>query len=617
IGTIHSFCGEVLRDFALRAGRPPAGTVLEEGEAAALAAEAVHDALLQALDEGSVPGLRELLSEWSSGEVEGWVRRLVGNGGVLQKLNAGVERLGPREATLLELATLAAERLYERLERTGAIDFDRMIVGTRDLIAEHEDVRRALRRRIHTLIVDEFQDVDPVQQEIAYLLAEPERGSAATPRLMLVGDPKQSIYRFRRADVTVWTRVERDFRDRGMGDVVTLEESRRSVAPVLGFVDAVIGPELDRPLDGKALREFEVPYVALKTTRVDGPSDRAVELLVVPPNDDDGKCRKVEEVRRADAAAVARRALELHGEGVAWREMAVLLASWNGLELYQGALEAAGVPTYALRGDGFYSRREVVDLIVALEAIRDPRDDRALFGYLRGPMVGVSDEALLRIARSARRPYWDHLAGVDVGDEAEPLARGVETLRRHAALRDRIRLDSLITSLLNETGYIAFLSLLEGDGPQALANVRRFRAFAAAARESSLGDFLRMVREVRERGDRVGDAPLYGENDDVVTITSVHSAKGLEWRVVFWADLVRSVQDRAEKLIVGRETMVLGEPDTPAREQPDRWQELAALESAEVRAEQKRLWYVAATRAKDRLVLSGVPALSLIPLAEP
>src|SRR5690606_23152648 len=256
------------------------------------------------------------------------------------------------EHTVVELALHALARVEERLEARGAVDFDRMIVWTRDLLRDDPGIRRALQRRIRTLIVDEFQDVDPVQKEIAFLLAEPASGRSETTRLMLVGDPKQSIYRFRRADVTVWRSVEREFTERGTGRVLALEESFRSVAPVLGFVDATVGQLLDAPLEGEAHQDFEVPYQPVRSKRSDGPPDLAVEIVVVPP-DAEGKLRRTDDVRWIEAEAVARRAAELAAAGVRAGDMAVLLPAWGALDRYQAALERAGLRTYALRAEGF------------------------------------------------------------------------------------------------------------------------------------------------------------------------------------------------------------------------------------------------------------------------
>lgn len=618
IGTIHSFCAEVLREFALRGGYAPPHTVLDEGEAQAVLGEAVRETVVDAVAEGAIPGLDELLATWSLRDIEAWVGRLAANADRLQRLRAAAGAHGPAEHALLELAARALARLRERQDAAGAVDFDRMIVDTRDLIRDNAGVRDALRRRLRVLIIDEFQDVDPAQKEIAYLLAEPESGRADTPRLVLVGDPKQSIYRFRRADVTVWRAVERDFAGRGFGRVVELEDNFRSVEPLLAFVESTIGPVLDTPVDGQELRDFEVPFRALAAMRRDAPHDGAVELVVVPAAEN-GKCRKVAEVRAAEAAAVARRMRQLHEGGaeapegaagpVAWKDMAILLESWGEADRYAAALEREGIPCYVLRSEGFFSRREILDICLALRAVRDPGDDVALIGFLRSPFVGLDDASLLAIARQLRgaRPYWRGLDRVRLAEPAA-LERGRALLRRHVELRDRIPTAELITSLLEESGYLAHLALLGAEGDQALANILQFLRFARSLADGGVGELLRVVAEARARGDRVPCARLYGESDDVVTITSIHSAKGLEWRVVFWCDLVRSPQKQGgDRLRIGRDRIVLGDPDLSASEQSDAWRALDAQEDAEAEAERKRLWYVAATRAKDRLVLGGIP----------
>jgi ATP-dependent helicase/nuclease subunit A len=606
IGTIHGFCGDILREFALRGGWSPSVRVLEETDGTALVAESVHDVVLAALEERSVEGLDGLFASWPVGKVESWVSGLVGESARLDRIAAERDGLGALERSVVDLAQLARTELTRRLREAGAVDFDRMIVWTRDLLARDPLVRRTLQRRLRTLIVDEFQDVDPVQREIAYLLGEPASGRGDTTRLMLVGDPKQSIFRFRRADVTVWRQVEDDFAGRGLGAVVALADNFRSVEPVLAFVDATVGKVLDAPIDGKAPQQFEVAYQAVRPARaVEAPTtdEAPVELLFVTAAD--GEKPNALELRAAEAAAIARRAGELNARGLDWREMAVLLPVWTDADLYEAALRRAGIPTYALRGEGFYGRREVLDLILALEALRDPRDDRALLGFLRSPFVGLRDETLLDIARQADQPYWDYLGIVEV-KEQPLLDRARALLEEHVALRDRIPADRLLEHLLDRSGYLAHLHVLGTGAEQALANVRKFVRIARLSPEASVGDFLRALRDARDRGVREGDARLYGEGENVLTITSIHSAKGLEWSVVFWCDLLRKPQGVTGDILVGRDRIVLRDPECEAKEQPLHYLSLKQDEEAEQCAERKRLWYVAATRAKDRLILSAL-----------
>ncbi len=593
IGTIHGFAGDILREFALRSGREPGARNLDETEAAAVVEEVVRDTLLAVLADDSVPGLGELLAARGLGAVEGWVARLVSDSDRLLRIIAVAAPRTAAEDTLVALAHRTLVRLNDRLDELGALDFDRMIVWTRDLLRDRPAVCHALRRRIHTLIVDEFQDVDPVQREIAYLLGDPASRRPDTTRLMLVGDPKQSIYRFRRADVTVWTGVERDFRT-GLGEVVTLEDNFRSVAPILGFVDATVGRILDRPLNGERQQDFEVGFVPVKARRGggDGP---AVELVSVSADNAPDR-------RAAEAREVARRVGELRAGGVRCGEIAVLLTSWTDAEIYETALRAAGHPTYALRAEGFYECREVLDLVLALEAIRDPRDDRALFGWLRSPFIGVRDETLLAIALGGSAPHWDDLEMAVTGESAL-LARAATILREHVSLRDRVPVAELLESLLERTGYLGHLALRGDAGRQAIANVRKLLDMTRRAPEQGVGDFLRLIRDARARGSKEPGARLFGEGDDVVTITSVHSAKGLEWRVVFWCDLTRGIRHHTEPILIGRDRLALRDPDS---ETPSvHWTAMEQAEAQECEAERKRLWYVAATRAKDLLVLSG------------
>ena len=606
IGTIHGFCGDLLREFALRAGRSPALRVLEEGESTALVAEAVHDTVVEAIEREAVAGLGALFERADATAVEGWVAELAADASRLEAIRQHREAHPELERTLVDLACLARDGIRDRLERAGAVDFDRMIVWTRDLLAGDPGIRAAIRRRIRTLVVDEFQDVDPIQREIAYLLGDPEARDPATTRLMLVGDPKQSIYRFRRADVTVWRQVERDFTERGLGRVLPLTDNFRSLPPILGFVEATVGRLLDQPIDGAALQPFEVPFLPVDPCRQPAPPEAApaVELLLAEPPDDEKV--KVDVLRAAEARAIAARALELREAGTPWKDMALLLPGWGSLELYESALLATGVPTYALRTEGFLERREVLDLLLALQVLRDPADDLALTGFLRGPCIGVRDETLLALARARRRSF--HAALTEVECAETPLLRWAAALIAELApLRDRIPAAELLQLLLDRTGYLVHLLLSGEPGRRAVANVRKLVGLAREHRAGGLGDFLRMVKEVRRRGDRVGEARLFGAQDEVVTITSIHSAKGLEWKVVFWADLGRGLPtEHGASLLVGRERMALKDPERETKDQDPAYLELLAAEQAEALAERKRLWYVAATRAKDLLVVSGL-----------
>ncbi|MEJ2237567.1 MAG: UvrD-helicase domain-containing protein [Gemmatimonadales bacterium] len=606
IGTIHSFCSTILREFALHWGRNPHETVLDETTANAIESDAVHDALLKSLDQPATMEVQQLLYSWSARDVERMVGSILEDGDRLRIYQDEAPRLSANERALVALASGANAIVDERLEALGAVDFDRIILRTRDLLMRDDRALHLLRRRLRTLIIDEFQDVDPVQKQIAYLLGAPTEDGADTTRLMLVGDPKQSIYRFRRADVKVWMQVERDFVDEGYGEAIELKRNFRSTAGILGFVDATIGTLFEEPANGVEHEDCEVRFQSLETATAKQRRGPPVELLVVPTRPD-GRDYRADDVRKLEATAIARRASELVDNGEAgWSDMAVLVPNWRHVDLYKNELEAIGGRAFPLRTLGFLDRREIMDMILALEVARDPWDDRALFGYLRSPFVGVKDETLLQLARQGSPPYWDLIDQADVV-ESELLRWGMEVLRRHVALRDRVPTDELLESLLDTTGYLAHLRLLGEERLQAIANVDKLLRQARASSYLSIGEFLRVLEDAKARGREEGEVPLVPRSD-AVTITTVHSAKGLEWNVVFWCDMVQWLRGgEGRDLLLGRNRVALKDPELKPEEQSAHWRQLKDEIEREVYAERKRIWYVAATRAAQRLFVCGLP----------
>lgn len=445
------------------------------------------------------------------------------------------------------------------------LDLDRLRIDARDLLTGSAEILASTRRQLHTLIVDEYQDADPLTHELAWLLADPLRGGPLTPRLLLVGDPAQRLVRSRDAALTRWRETERQFRD-GAGEVILLDVNHRSVPAILNFVGATVRAELSDPLDGAALTACDV--VPAEPVRTDS-GEAAVEVLLIPPAADDGR-RAIDDARALEAEAVARRARAFHDAGVAWRSMAVLLPDWTSVAVYDDALERHGVPHYCLQRDGFFERREVLDCLLALQAISDPTDDRAVVGWLRSPFVALRDDTLLALATCGIRPIAEalHAPGLP---ETERRAWAAATLAAHSSLRDRIPTRDLLESLLDESGYMAHLATL-GER-QAVANVRRFLARVGRADSYSLDALLRVVDQERQAGQEITDARLCDADENVVTITTIRAAKRRAWDVVFWADVRQLPADEGD-----------------------------AFE----RGERRRLWYITATTARSHLVVSGI-----------
>ncbi len=621
IGTIHAFCGDLLREFALRAGLAPSTAVLAEGDARTLAFECAERTLLDVVSSRAPDALEPLLAGRRLRDVVAAIVALADDTGRLQTYGEARERLRDHERLLLDLAERSAAMRQSLLRQEGRYDFDRMIVATRDMLHDHPDVRHAAQRRIRVLIVDEFQDVDPVQRDIAMLFGGLDTMDPAPSRILLVGDPKQSIFRFRRADVTLWNEVAQRFTaegstERTAGRVVALSENFRSRKGILAFVDHVFGTALDTPVDGSGVRQrFEVDYMGLDARSDAAAGDECVELLCIPPSEGP-KPYTAAESRRFEATEVARRIRELRAAGRGYGDMAMLLAGWSDVALYESALRAAGIPVYVLRGEGFWEAREVVDCLLALRAIRDGAnraglpavaDLPALVGFLKSPFVGLRDETLLALSQ---HPGGWREAMRQESRERALLDRACALLERFQALRDRLPLGELLQRLVSESGFLATLSLDPLRAAQAAGNIRKLVRLATEARDLSLGEWLRDIQEGRDREDLVAQERLYRERADVVTITSIHSAKGLEWPIVFWCDLIREQHRATDALIAGRtlfrfkDVRLLdkdGDIDDPE------FKALQAEQGLEQLAEAYRLWYVAATRPKELLILSGIP----------
>lgn len=614
IGTIHSFCLDLLREFALQAGANPRDEVVDEPVLESIRSQVTRDTILRVLEGKGVPGLATVLSRFSARQIREMVEDLLRNTDRLRRIAAN-ENLPTPERAILDVALLAAAALDEELASSELIDFDRVIVQARDLLAEHHQIRSALRRRIKTLIIDEFQDVDPVQKEIAYLLGDPASGRSDTTRLMLVGDAKQSIYRFRRADVRVWHEVRTDFEQKGWGLVRSTTNSYRCSKQILGIVDSTIGRAFDTPTQPGGLQDFEVPFEALSTGTSEQDEGPPVEVIMLPANEK-GKDLSSSDRRRLEVTAVAKRAVELSQEGYEWGEMAVLLRNWSMAPDYRDALEAVGVPAFSLRSSGFYEKREILDLLLALETLCDPSDDRALVGYLRSPFVGISDETLLQLRSSADGCLWEMVrpSSDQYGSlmpeslaeaEAERMAAGTAMLSHYAAMRDRKPVHELLEDLLYDTGYMAHLRILGHDEDEAFRNVMRLLRQSRKASRLSTSEFVAHIHRCREANRDDGE-PITPRGD-AVTISTVHSAKGLEWRIVFWGGLGLALNTRnSGRMIVGSKTIALRDP--AADSQPENYESLQARLAFESMAEEKRLWYVAATRAIERLILCGISA---------
>ncbi|MBL8114268.1 MAG: UvrD-helicase domain-containing protein, partial [Acidobacteria bacterium] len=517
-----------------------------------------------------------------------------------------------KEPILLDLVASLRDGLFaaieERKAREGLLDFDDLLLHARRLLRSSPHVREHFRRRFRTLVVDEFQDTDPVQVEIVLRLAAGEPQEADFTRLVprpgalfLVGDPKQSIYRFRRADVETYTRVAGLFPQENR---LSLVASFRSTPAVIDTVNTLFA----RVLTGTA--PWEAPFASLAAGRPhEDAGPRPVFLLPqnpgTPRKDDDEEDETP--AREAEANAIVNFLLARKGTlFTRFSEVAILVLRNDRAVEMEEALLAAGIPARLEGGKSYWQREETHAVLAALDAIDDAGDSVALATALKSFLFGHTDLDLLE-AREAGYRF-----GEDDGAPApsSPLAASLDLLSRLARERHRRPLVATLLDLLDSCD--AFLSLRNGavaNGVQGAANLERLVLLARDMDVAGLS-FGAARRRLAERVALSGPEPRAAvASEDAVRVLTIHKAKGLEFEVAVVADLalapaVKSVPGVA--FVADRPGGSWGSALTMGglRVMTPGYARLKEAHEERERAEARRLLYVAMTRARRGLVLS-------------
>jgi ATP-dependent exoDNAse (exonuclease V) beta subunit len=543
---------------------------------------------------------------------------------------------------------LAVCRLLVELERRAAVEKDQrgvlgfgdLLLRARDLLRDEPSARARVKSRWDRVLVDEFQDTSPVQADLVALLAEePSLGDVVPPgepamgwlklapgRLFIVGDPKQSIYGFRGADVRVFART-RDVVTEGTdrvdssGSERPLSVSWRSRSPILEVVNRVAEETLPGGDYGVTVR----PEDRLQPRR--GGEGPAGEIWTPARSDE-------LEPDEAEPVVLARRLKEVLDAGLEVEDaagasrpaqpgdVAVLVRRIKAAAPIARALTHVGIPSLITGGEGFFRRPEVMDLIAALQLVVEPEDELATLTVLRSPLVALADDDIVRLTEGiedyskglpfAPLPDAAVAAGLDAGPRDRLVAFASLLARLRSALHT-LSAAQMVDALIDEGGYALALGV-ERDAALRLANVEKLRALCEGRPGDALGRIARLWAWL-------DDPPQEGLGDTVdpdaraVHIMTIHQAKGLEFPIVVVADLgsarptmMRSIELDAERGLAvdhrGRPAAAcvwrLGAvPDPPAvvRVRERRW----AAEDAEL----ARLLYVALTRARDHLFLVG------------
>ncbi len=495
-----------------------------------------------------------------------------------------------------ELLTGYAAAYAQAKRARSAVDFDDLELFVRDLFVRDGAIRARYAERFARIMVDEFQDTNPLQLELLDLLG--------TGRAFYVGDVQQSIYRFRHASVELFAALGDTLAMAGQAE--QLATNFRTRKPVLDAVNQAFG-QMERFVPLVAGRDDTAsaePLVELLLTDCEGWD--SVDLGVLPSGKPD---------RCAEARLVAQRVRDLVDAGECKAgDVCVLLRASTDMETFERALEDQGFATLASGGRGFWARQQVLDLTSYLAALVNPRDEQALLAVLASPIVGVSSDRLALLGRAARA------GGVTLWEAVQADEQLAEFCGRFSAergLAPRLSLDVLLERVIERTRYDEHVLRLPG-GRRRMANVTKLIRLAAAFEARSGRDargFIDRARAELEAEAREPDAPIELDGLDAVRLMTIHAAKGLEFGVVVLADLGRQIPGGGDGIRLGPDGSIglklrrLGAPSQDAFA----YDELGELEKAADRKEDERVFYVACTRARERLILSGSAKLDKWP----
>lgn len=524
-------------------------------------------------------------------------------------------------ADLITAIQPIADSFRDYKRSAALLDFDDLIFAARDLLRDHPAVRDALAERYRHVLVDEFQDTDPLQTEIFWRLTG-EPAEAADPKdwagyrirpgaLFLVGDPKQAIYRFRGADVAAYVRAREAIRALSPDDLLTISTNFRSCAAILAYVNDRFAPHL-------TVEKGQPGFTALDSFHPDHGEGLCVAALPVPCAGEDGKAKSSVQ-RDCEAEAVAEMCCRLIGSQIIvdrktdtkrpCRPGDIALLAPGGTELwrYEEALEKRGVPVATQAGKGFYRRQEVQDLIAITRVLADSRDSLALIALLRGPLVGLSEEQLLDLVWSqprdperpdARPRLSIHLDAEaienpyarDIIEKLQSLRRGINGTTPHQLLAEAIDLLRVRPILLQRHG---------GQAERPLANVDLFLSLSQPYGVRGLKAFADAMIAAWEGKTRSAEGRPDAQ-EEAVSLVTMHASKGLEWPIVVPINTMTAGMDVRDP-IIDSDTKTIFLPIFGVA--PAGYEEAKAAEVAERERERLRLWYVAATRARELLVL--------------
>ncbi len=490
-----------------------------------------------------------------------------------------------------------ADYILQKKIANDVLSFDDLENLALSLLKKNSYLCEKYQQKYRYIMVDEFQDTNEKQKQLIYLLCGGAEEQLKNNKLFIVGDPKQSIYRFRGADVSVFAQVKKDILAAG-GKEITLADNFRTVDAVLNVCNEVFPQLLGEN------REQDIYFEPLNAHGTSMEKPLFLQIIYDKETKDT--------VRDTEALVVAEKIQELHKMGTGYEKMAVLLGAMTKCDVFTHAFDKCGIPYQVVDGKGFYEQQEILDMLNLFAFLHNKTNSIELAGILRSPYFGLDDETItaLFIQKGSAECMWEAMqqCRITVKPEQQNL------LSRAVAVLQQLRQNSAVLSLVDLWQEVwhklhieAVLSLQE-NGTATLANVKKLRQLAVEfsnGKHGTLGSWLEYTQNIISLSGRETNANINTEN--TVTIMTIHKSKGLEFDTVFLPFLDAKMQsDTAEikfskKLGLGFKVTLEG----GTTEETNIWENIREEEKTLQAAERYRQLYVAMTRAKNRLIMSG------------
>ena len=515
---------------------------------------------------------------------------------------------------ICDLANKCNDKFTQLKQEDSILDFTDLIVYTSKMLQENPALTQKISDGIDQLLIDEGQDTDKKQIELLKSIVANEQGDLESGKVFIVGDSKQSIYRFRGAELKSFDELCGQI---GRGNQLNLHDTFRTHTAGVEFINHLFN---------KLMPSY---FTRTQSLRLLENANDSVEIILADGSDD-SESKTAEFWSSSQAAVTAQRVEQLitSDEKTVWdanensfrraepKDIAILFSRMTESLAYEKELQRRNIPYYVVAGTGFFKQQEVYDVLNFLRAIENSTDDISFVGVLRSPMVGINDDSLYHIAQHVAKPYLPNLlddsnlynlAKVLTADQLAKFSSAANFITQKNRVKNSILVPNLIEQILEFTAYDSFL-LSRDQGKRMLGNIRQLISFATTSvGELSLAEFLNNMNDLTVKQTRYEQAAAVAEHENVVRLMTIHKSKGLEFPIVIVPDLNQKMRNITSQVLfrndLGLATKLAFNDDE--NEAPSFWDYETFFEKRDEHAEMIRKYYVALTRHEDRLILVG------------